>query len=317
MAKQSQALSVAKRAFAGALQGLTNGDGLLDRPSAQGALYSIASAYDIDAKTYSALAVNYIAANWAGLSGCTPETILGCFMQLCSMAIPLRTMQPLAYLIPYGGKCTIQIGAEGWVVLARRNYPNLTIRTEYVTQAELNKGFSIEKKNGRVFINHTLDPMRQDVDAVAMYAAISINNPDIITDIKLMSKAEANQLEKLARNKNVWNTWRGSMWGTKLVKRIAKTFAPSDPDGWSAATSLDADDTEVTVDATYTEVSAQTILDEYAPRIAACQTRDELASLFKEVKDTAQANGIEDSEISAPFAARNAAIVKAQKEAHG
>jgi len=277
-------IRTAKNNFSGALEIVASGRAeLIDIANAQASLVRIASHYpQVKAEEAAMLAVNYISANWAALSKCKPSTILGCFMQLCAMGIPLRTVQPLAYLVPYSGTCTIQIGTEGWAVLARRNYPSLTIRTEFVTAKELADGFSITK-GSKPQVYHNIDPMRSDEDAVLMYAVVCCDHPDKITDIKVMTKVEAEKLRSISRSKDVWSKWLGSMWATKLVKKIAKSYAATDPDGITAIVDMDSNEATFNAEVAYPD-EAEVISDytaEIAADIDAITNRGDLTARYK------------------------------------
>ena len=254
---------------------------LLSTNNALVALQTIAAHYpQVDAVEAAQLACIYIGQNWttANLRGCEPATILGAFMQLCSLGLVLRSAEPLAYLVGKSNKCTIFIGAKGYQLLARRNYPHVTLRTEYVTADELPN--LIIKKGSIMQVEHRLNPMRTEAQAVAMYAILSLDGGKTIYDIVLMDSIEKEKYVKLHKG-GVWAAWLSTMWATKLAKKIFKSLSLSDPDGSVARASLD-DTTTTTIDITQVEYESE--FDEYYKGVVAqlsdCQTKAEVTKLY-------------------------------------
>ena len=254
---------------------------LLDTQNAMVALQTIAAHYpSVDSVEAAQLACIYIGQQWdKNLELCEPATILGAFMQLCNLGIVLRTVQPLAYLVNKGGKCTIFIGVDGYQLLSRRRYPNLTLRTEFVTKNEL-PALQITKGKD-CFIKHVLDPLRDYEDAVAMYAVLNLDASAPIHDIVLMNTKERDKYVRLHKG-GVWNQWGATMWATKIAKKIFKSIGLSDPDGTVATINVDND----TIDIDITQCDYESELMEYLKateeNVLQCDNKEQLTELYRQ-----------------------------------
>ena len=308
---QSASAATVKHWFAQSLMDFGNKQGanksLLDTPNALTALQAIAAHYpQVDAIEAAQLACIYIGQNWdaAGLKLCDPATILGAFMQLCNLGIVLRSVQPLAYLVNKGGKCTIYIGADGYQLLAKKNYPNLTLRTEFVTAKEL-PNVKIKKGND-MFIAHELDPMRSPNDAIAMYAILCLDGSKI-HDIVLMDAAERDKYVALHKG-GVWKMWATNMWATKLAKKIFKSIGLADPDGTIASVSMDSSSDTIDITACEYESEFDLLLQETENSLAACQSETAIKELYLDFYKKADALGVNAKPFSNLFVKRASEI---------
>lgn len=277
---------------------------LLDTQNALVALQTIASHYpQVDSVEAAQLACIYIGQNWdANLKHCEPATILGAFMQLCNLGIVLRSVQPLAYLVNKGGKCTIFIGADGYQLLARRKYPNMTLRMDFITQDEWDKGFWAAEKGTSPKFKHTLSPLRDYDDAIAMYAILSLHGT-VIDDIIVMTKKERAKYEALHKG-GVWKQWGATMWATKLAKKIFKSIGLQDPDGSIASCDLGTNDTNVSIVDTDYETEFDTLWANTQVELEHCKTPDEVRDLYVQFKKKATVLGADGKEFSGVFTTR-------------
>jgi len=305
--QQSASAATVKHWFAQSLMDFGNKQGsnksLLDTPNALTALQAIAAHYpQVDAIEAAQLACIYIGQNWdaAGLKLCDPATILGAFMQLCNLGIVLRSVQPLAYLVNKGGKCTIYIGADGYQLLAKKNYPNLTLRTEFVTAKEL-PNVKIKKGND-MFISHELDPMRSPNDAIAMYAILCLDG-NKIHDIVLMDAAERDKYVALHKG-GVWKMWATNMWATKLAKKIFKSIGLADPDGTIASVSMESESDTIDITACEYESEMDILLEETKAKLAECKDAKQLKDLYTSFSSKASALGASATNFASLFTSR-------------
>lgn len=252
---------------------------LLDTQNAMVALQTIAAHYpSVDSVEAAQLACIYIGQQWdKNLELCEPATILGAFMQLCNLGIVLRTVQPLAYLVNKGGKCTIFIGVDGYQLLSRRRYPNLTLRTEFVTKSEL-PALQITKGKD-CFIKHVLDPLRDYDDAVAMYAVLNLDASAPIHDIVLMNTKERDKYVRLHKG-GVWNQWGATMWATKIAKKIFKSIGLSDPDGTVATINVDNDTIDIDITQCDYEDEFEKYLAEVQASLEELETKEQVRQLY-------------------------------------
>ena len=70
------------------------------------------------------------------LGRCTPESFAGCIMDLSQLGLEPNTPMGLAYLIPRKGACTIMIGYQGYIELARRSGRVRSIYAHVVRQGD-------------------------------------------------------------------------------------------------------------------------------------------------------------------------------------
>ena len=310
---QSASAATVKHWFAQSLMDFGNKQGanksLLDTPNALTALQAIAAHYpQVDEIEAAQLACIYIGQNWdaAGLKLCDPATILGAFMQLCNLGIVLRSVQPLAYLVNKGGKCTIYIGADGYQLLARKNYPDLTLRMDFITQDEYDKGFWQADKGSTPTFKHTLSPIRDYDDAIAMYAVLSLDGVNI-HDIVLMNKKERAKYEALHKG-GVWKQWGANMWATKLAKKIFKRIGLADPDGTIASVSMDSSSDTIDITACEYESEFDLLLQETENSLAACQSETAIKELYIDFKKKAKAIGADATQFVDTFTTRASEI---------
>jgi recombinational DNA repair protein RecT len=311
--QQSASAATVKHWFAQALNdfGVKQGanKSLLDTPNALTALQAIAAHYpQVDAIEAAQLACIYIGQNWdaAGLKTCDPATILGAYMQLCNLGIVLRSVQPLAYLVNKGGKCTIYIGADGYQLLARRNYPNMRLRTEYVTPKEY-ETLRISKDDGdgkKMSVTHNLDVCRDPDTAVAMYAVLYLDGSKDISDIILMNAKERDKYVALHKG-GVWKMWAANMWATKLTKKIFKGLGLADPDGTIASVSMNTDSDTIDITACEYESEFDVLLQEIEKQLADCQSEAAIKELYADFKKKAKALGGDATQFVNLFTTRN------------
>ena len=225
-------------------------------------------------------------------------------MQLCSLGIVLRSVQPLAYLVNKGGKCTIFIGADGYQLLARRRYPNLVIKTEFVTQKEL-ANFSLVKGSVNT-VTHVLDPIREYEDAVAMYAVIHLDENSPIYDIQIMNTKEREKYIRLHKG-GVWNAWGATMWATKLVKKIYKGLGLSDVDGTIATASMN-DSQKLDIEQIEYEEIDETLVEETKAILLGCATAKEVKDAYVDFAAKARSLHLEPKDYMTIFTQRNSQI---------
>jgi recombinational DNA repair protein RecT len=256
---------------------------LLNTENALNALTAIASHYpQVDAVEAAQLACIYIGQYWEtnNLKSCEPATLLGAFMQLCSLGIILRAHEPLAYLVCTGSKCTIYIGVKGYQLLARRNYPNVTLRTEFVTEGELDN--LIIEKGSVMRVTHVLNPRRAEADAVGMYAILSLDGGKTIYDIQLMDSAERDKYKKLHRG-SVWANWANTMWATKLAKKIFKSLGLNDPDGSIATTAMQGEVLGFDISAMQYVSELDTLIEHTKAQLLGCDSEAAIRLLYRDI----------------------------------
>jgi len=307
--QESTSAATVKHWFAQSLMDFGNKQGsnksLLDTPNALTALQAIAAHYpQVDAIEAAQLACIYIGQNWdaAGLKLCDPATILGAFMQLCNLGIVLRSVQPLAYLVNKGGKCTIYIGADGYQLLARRRHPDMTLRMDFITQYEADKGLWQAEKGSTPKFKHILSPVRNYDDAISMYAVLSLNGVDI-HDIIVMDKQERDKYVALHKG-GVWKQWGANMWATKLAKKIFKSIGLADPDGTIASVNIESESDTIDITACEYESEIDTLLDETKIKLAACQSEAAIKELYIDFKKKAKAIGADATQFVDTFTKR-------------
>lgn len=94
--------------------------GQLESPGMEKRLASALTATGIDPMRFKRLAVTAIRMN-VDLQQCTPMSVLGSLMTAAQLGLEVNTPLGHSYLIPYKRECTLIIGYQGYMALARRS----------------------------------------------------------------------------------------------------------------------------------------------------------------------------------------------------
>lgn len=154
------------------------------------------------------------------LAKCTPASFIGAVLTAAQLGLDPNTPLGHAYLIPYGGKCTFQIGYRGMIELARRS-----------GEIAMIKAHSVHKNDFFRYtlgLNPTLEHEPAEGDrgpVVAYYAFYKTKDGDF--DFEVMTKAEVEQHRATysKARKSPWNTEFDAMAKKTVLKKVLK-YAP-------------------------------------------------------------------------------------------
>lgn len=155
------------------------------------------------------------------LQRCTPESFIGAILNSAQLGLEPNTPLGEAYLIPYGGKCTFQLGYKGLIKLARQSGDIAKIGAEAI------------HKNDDFSYTLGLDPTIHHVPVfgdrgpvIGYYAYYKTKNGEVAFEV-----ATRADIEEFARTKSKtfsrgpWQTDFDAMAKKTLIKRVLK-YAP-------------------------------------------------------------------------------------------
>ena len=149
------------------------------------------------------------------LATCTPESI---FTAVASIALTGLTLNPtlqLAFLIPRGGKCCLDVSYRGMIEILQKSGKIKDIRANVVYEGdkiEYNEGMGDD-----YYLRHT--PVLNRPDNTKIIAAYSIATfPDGSERFYLMDYKELMKHKAIAMTKNVWNAWEDAQCRKTVIR---------------------------------------------------------------------------------------------------
>ncbi len=161
------------------------------------------------------------------LQRCAPASIMGALCQAASVGlIPGDGLQQ-AYLIPRGGQCVYQIGAQGWRELAMRSGEVSSISSRCVYEGddfEFSWGISPT-------ITHKPGPLHGVEGNQISYAYAVAIMKDGVPVVEVMPRAEIDRIRAMSqtgrRSDSPWNKHYGEMARKTVVIRLCKSLPRS------------------------------------------------------------------------------------------
>lgn len=171
------------------------------------------------------------------IAECTPASITQCLLDAGSMG--LEPDGRLAYLIPYGDKCTLIPSWIGLVTLARRSG-----EISNIFPCEVCENDFFAWKNGNV--EHEIDWRKPRGECYAVYARVTYKDGSV--DTETMSRDEIEKVRKSSKaaTSGPWVQWWSEMAKKSVIKRLLKRTASS-PELNNA---IEMDDADYTVETT-------------------------------------------------------------------
>lgn len=154
------------------------------------------------------------------LAQCTPASFIGSVLNAAQLGLEPNTPLGQAYLIPYKGKCTFQLGYKGVIELARRSGQISMIKAQAVHQ---NDEFHYE-----LGLNPTLHHVPAEGDrgpVVKYYAFYKTKDGDFDFEVATREEMVEFRRKYSKANNSPWNTEFDEMAKKTLVKRVLK-YAP-------------------------------------------------------------------------------------------
>lgn len=179
------------------------------------------------------------------LRECSEASLLGCMMDLATLALVPNTPLGHAYLIPYGGQATLQIGYRGYAELTYRSGQVKIIKSAVVRAGD---EFTYGVGTGdNAFVRHIprIGKGRSNSELLAAWAAVEMMNGG--NAVEIMDADELGKIEALANSKKASPAWK--QWGDELrkkscLKRLLKVLQIGNMDTVAKAVEIDAKHSE-------------------------------------------------------------------------
>ncbi|MEY8380458.1 recombinase RecT [Ileibacterium valens] len=151
------------------------------------------------------------------LASCTPQSFIGAVLNAAQLGLEPNTPLGQAYLIPYAGKCTFQLGYRGLIELARRSGEISVIKAQTVYE---NDDFHYEL--GLHQDLHHIPAVGDRGAPIAYYAFYKTKDGDFDFEVAYRPEIEAHR-QKYSKAKNSpWNTEFDAMAKKTLIKKVLK-----------------------------------------------------------------------------------------------
>ena len=158
---------------------------------------------------------------------CSDASLVSCLIEASSLGLVPDGVTGLAYLVPYGSDCQLQIGYRGLIQLARRSGELSTIHAEVVHDADT---FSVTLGLDPNIV-HEVDYRKPDRGPViAVYAAATLKDGG--KQFVVMTRADVEAIRAGAPSKNspAWKNHWGEMAKKVVIKRLCKVLPISTED---------------------------------------------------------------------------------------
>lgn len=157
------------------------------------------------------------------LRECSKASLLGCMLDLATIGLMPNTPQGFAYLIPYGGQATLQIGYKGYAELAYRSGQVKIIEADVVRDGDT---FDYSKGTS-AFVKHTkqIGVGRSECNVLAAWARVELNNGG--NTIEVLDADELKVIRRKADAKKpspAWKEFHDEMAKKTALKRLLKVL---------------------------------------------------------------------------------------------
>lgn len=166
------------------------------------------------------------------IADCDKDSIVGAVFQSAQLGLSLDSNLQHAALIPYGGKCQLQIMYKGMLNLAYRNGKIKRITANVVKE---NDDFSFEIKDGHESLNHKVE-LNGRGKLIGAYAVVEYvgDSEKVYTVMDRDDIAKCKAASKMPTN---WTKHEEEMYKKTAIKRACKYLNLDD--NLSRAISLD------------------------------------------------------------------------------
>lgn len=156
------------------------------------------------------------------LANCTLMSIVSCCIASAQIGLPVDT-NGFAYLVPYGGKATLQIGYKGYIALARRSGLVQSIEAVAVYNGEEFK--VIQGTNSRIEHEVNIDLDRTYKNLRAVYGVITYTNGGV--EFAVMNTAEIAEVKNATPSskggkRTFWDNYPLEMAKKTVIKKLLK-----------------------------------------------------------------------------------------------
>jgi recombination protein RecT len=161
------------------------------------------------------------------LQRCNPASILGAMMECAQLDLEPNTPSGLAYLIPYGRDCTLQIGYRGLLQLMYRSGAIASFNADVVYRQEIEAGLFTYSSGIHPNIEHRIDLLDgsartgNPADIVAAYACAVLKSGEPV--IRLVTRKDIDQARAQGgKNSPAWRDHFAAMAIKTAIKRLAQ-----------------------------------------------------------------------------------------------
>ena len=161
------------------------------------------------------------------LQRCNPASILGAMMECAQLDLEPNTPSGLAYLIPYGRDCTLQIGYRGLLQLMYRSGAVASFNADVVYRQEIEAGLFIYTSGIHPNIEHRIDLLDGSArtgnpqDIVAAYACAVLKSGEPV--IRLVTRKDIDQARAQGgKNSPAWRDHFAAMAIKTAIKRLSQ-----------------------------------------------------------------------------------------------
>lgn len=151
------------------------------------------------------------------IADCDKDSIVGAVFQSAQLGLSLDSNLQHAALIPYGGKCQLQIMYKGMLNLAYRNGKIKRITANVVKE---NDEFSFEIVDGHEALNHKIK-MNERGKLVGAYAVVEyVDDPEKVYTV--MDKDDISKCKAASKMPTNWVKYEDEMYKKTAIKRACK-----------------------------------------------------------------------------------------------
>jgi phage RecT family recombinase len=161
------------------------------------------------------------------LQRCNPASILGAMMECAQLDLEPNTPSGLAYLIPYGRDCTLQIGYRGLLQLMYRSGAIASFNADVVYRQEIEAGLFTYTSGIHPNIEHRIDLLDGSArtgnpqDIVAAYACAVLKSGEPV--IRLVTRKDIDQARAQGgKNSPAWRDHFAAMAIKTAIKRLSQ-----------------------------------------------------------------------------------------------
>lgn len=154
----------------------------------------------------------------AQLAACDPASFLGSVLSAAQLGLEVNTPLGHAYLIPFKGECTLVVGYQGMLELARRSGE---IRAIYAHAVREGDSFSWQLGlEPRLEHRPSADPRRHDLEITHVYAVARLKDGEPIFTVLSRAEVESYRSRSRARSSGPWVTDYEAMALKTAVRRL-------------------------------------------------------------------------------------------------
>jgi len=150
---------------------------------------------------------------------CNELSLFGCVMDSFRHGMEIGGQMGHAYLIPYAGEVTFQIGYKGWMEMARRSGQIKSLNAYPIYKNEVDQDrFYMDYGENTVYHKPIL--FDDAGERVGWWAKAVLDNGESVTHF--MSMIDINKRKAKAMTKKIWDEWALEMEKKTILKALCK-----------------------------------------------------------------------------------------------